>query len=116
MILQNSKSDKGFKKKFTKNTENVYSKVCFNLNSMDNLDLTLITGNAWFLDSVAVFDMLSKKIYEFVCKRWLSGVDGDHKTYRDLLLDRERAFIQGPEDFKYMSDEELVNFICFPAI
>lgn len=55
-------------------------------------------SNAWFLESVAVFDMLSKKIYEFVCKRWLSGVDGDHKTYRDLLVDRERAFIQALEE------------------
>lgn len=55
-------------------------------------------SNAWFLESVTVFDMLSKKIYEFVCKRWLSGVDGDHKTYRDLLVDRERAFIQALEE------------------
>nr|XP_022314646.1 uncharacterized protein LOC111119100 isoform X9 [Crassostrea virginica] len=55
-------------------------------------------SNAWFLESVTVFDMLSKKIYEFVCDRWLSGADGDHKTYRHLLVDRDRAFIQALEE------------------
>lgn len=60
---------------------------------MDNFDLILIIGNVWFLELVAVFDMFSKKIYEFVCKRWLFGVDGDYKTYRDLFVDRERVFI-----------------------
>lgn len=78
--------------------------------------MLLISGNAWFLESVTVFDMLSKKIYEFVCDRWLSGADGDHKTYRHLLVDRDRAFIQGLHDIENMSDEELVHFICFPAI
>ena len=78
--------------------------------------MLLILGNAWFLESVTVFDMLSKKIYEFVCDRWLSGADGDHKTYRHLLVDRDRAFIQGLHDIENMSDEDLVHFICFPAI
>ncbi|XP_062614958.1 uncharacterized protein LOC134276712 isoform X2 [Saccostrea cucullata] len=55
-------------------------------------------SNAWFLESVTVFDMLSKKIYEFVCDRWLSGVDGDRKTYRELIVDRDRAFIQALQE------------------
>ncbi|KAK3090360.1 hypothetical protein FSP39_011188 [Pinctada imbricata] len=55
-------------------------------------------SNAWFLEGVTVYDMRDKRIYEFVCERWLSGADGDRRTYRDLEVDRERAFIQALEE------------------
>ncbi|XP_048761904.2 uncharacterized protein LOC125670652 isoform X3 [Ostrea edulis] len=76
-------------------------------------------SNAWFLESVTVFDMHSKKIYEFVCDRWLSGVDGDHKTYRDLLVDRDRAFIQALEEESeddHKSDRSLKMRSPSPAV
>ena len=73
------------------------------------------SGNAWYLEGVTVYDMHDKRIYEFACQQWLSGADGDKKTYRDLEVDRERGFIQGVEDIQELTDDELINFICYPA-
>ena len=70
-----------------------------NLNLSATLLLTIlnycISGYAWFLDGVSVYDMFDKRIYEFQCNKWLSGQDGDKKIYRDLKLDRERGFVDG---------------------
>lgn len=48
---------------------------------------------AWYLDKITVYDMNDKRIYDFPCERWLSGQDDDHRTYRVLPVDRERAFV-----------------------
>ncbi|KAJ8319012.1 hypothetical protein KUTeg_004103 [Tegillarca granosa] len=53
---------------------------------------------AWFLEGVTVYDMYSKKIYDFKCEQWLSGQDGDRKTYRILPCDRDRAFLEEYDD------------------
>ena len=50
---------------------------------------------AWFLENVMIYDMNDKCIYDFPCERWLSGQDDDHRTYRTLLVDRQRAFVDG---------------------
>ncbi|CAL1542634.1 unnamed protein product [Lymnaea stagnalis] len=50
---------------------------------------------AWYLEGVTVYDMHAKRIFQFPCERWLSGQDGDKKTYRILQVDREREFING---------------------
>ena len=42
-----------------------------------------------------MYDMLSKRIHEFACDQWLSGQDGDRRTYREIPCDRDRAFIEG---------------------
>ena len=52
-------------------------------------------GYAWFLEGVTVYDMHGKRIFQFPCERWLSGQDGDKRTYRILQVDRERDFIDG---------------------
>jgi len=52
-------------------------------------------GYAWYLDGVSVYDMNAKRIYEFKCNSWLSGRDGDRKTYKTLTMDCERAFVEG---------------------
>ncbi|KAK3584998.1 hypothetical protein CHS0354_037371 [Potamilus streckersoni] len=49
---------------------------------------------AWFLEGVTVYDMYDKKIYDFNCNQWLSGTDGDRKTYRVLEIEMERSFIE----------------------
>ncbi|KAL3875518.1 hypothetical protein ACJMK2_033463 [Sinanodonta woodiana] len=48
---------------------------------------------AWFLEGVTVYDMYDKKIYDFTCNKWLSGTEGDRKTYRVLEIEMERSFI-----------------------
>ncbi|KAK7508018.1 hypothetical protein BaRGS_00000983 [Batillaria attramentaria] len=52
---------------------------------------------AWFLEKVTMYDMNDKRIYDFPCERWLSGQDDDHRTYRMLPVDRERAFVDALE-------------------
>ncbi|XP_052267057.1 uncharacterized protein LOC127868927 isoform X5 [Dreissena polymorpha] len=49
---------------------------------------------AWYVDSVSVSDMHDKRIYDFPCHTWLSGRDGDKKTYKEFTLDGERAFVE----------------------
>ena len=49
---------------------------------------------AWFLENVTVYDMKSKRVYDFICNKWLSGQDGDRKTYRDIQMSNDRAFIE----------------------
>lgn len=49
---------------------------------------------AWFLESVTIFDMKDKRVYDFICNKWLSGQDGDKKTYRILPMSNDRAFIE----------------------
>lgn len=49
---------------------------------------------AWFLESVTIYDMKSKRVYDFICNKWLSGQDGDRKTYRVLQMTNDRAFIE----------------------
>lgn len=39
--------------------------------------------------------MYNKQIFQFPCEMWLSGQDGDKKTYKILQADRERDFIDG---------------------
>ncbi|RUS81073.1 hypothetical protein EGW08_011159 [Elysia chlorotica] len=53
---------------------------------------------AWFLEGVTVYDMHGKRIFQFPCERWLSGQDGDKRTYRILQVDRERDFIDALND------------------
>ncbi|GFN96369.1 ankyrin-3 [Plakobranchus ocellatus] len=53
---------------------------------------------AWYLEGVTVYDMLGKHIFQFPCERWLSGQDGDKRTYRILPVDRERDFIDALND------------------
>lgn len=57
--------------------------------------MLLFSDYAWFLESVTIYDMKDKRIYEFPCGRWLSGQDDDQRTYRVLPVDRERAFVTG---------------------
>jgi hypothetical protein len=38
--------------------------------------------------------MKSKRVYDFICNKWLSGQDGDRKTYRDIQMSNDRAFIE----------------------
>ncbi|KAH9502571.1 hypothetical protein Btru_069032 [Bulinus truncatus] len=49
---------------------------------------------AWYLEGVTVYDMHAKRIFQFPCERWLSGQDGDKKTYRILEVDKERHFME----------------------
>lgn len=58
---------------------------------------------AWYLDGVSVYDMNDKRIYEFKCDTWLSGRDGDRKTYKELVLDSDRAFVEAYDDVKARS-------------
>ncbi|XP_063445520.1 uncharacterized protein LOC134725544 isoform X2 [Mytilus trossulus] len=58
---------------------------------------------AWFLESVTIYDMRDKRVYDFPCSQWLSGQDGDRNTYRVLPLTNDRAFI---EKFEEESDSE----------
>ncbi|XP_064609567.1 uncharacterized protein LOC135473625 isoform X2 [Liolophura sinensis] len=53
---------------------------------------------AWFLEGVTVEDTVDKRVYECPCERWLSGQDGDKKTYRVLPVDRDRALIKDSDD------------------
>ncbi|GFR72111.1 ankyrin-3 [Elysia marginata] len=57
-----------------------------------------IDGYAWYLEGVTVYDMHGKRIFQFPCERWLSGQDGDKRTYRMLQVDRERDFIDALND------------------
>ena len=52
-------------------------------------------GFAWFMDSVTIYDMNDKKIFDFPCEKWFSGQDDDHRTYRHLPVDRVRSFVDG---------------------
>ena len=60
--------------------------------------------------------MFDKRIYEFRCNSWLSGQDGDRKTYRDLKMDRERGFVEGKSDildcYKLLSEALDKTFLC----
>lgn len=76
-------------------------------------------GYAWYLDGVSVYDMTDKRIYEFKCDAWLSGRDGDRQTYKDLLLDCERAFVEGMMFFvpystscKQLMKNNIIWFMC----
>ncbi|KAL8607363.1 hypothetical protein ACOMHN_039513 [Nucella lapillus] len=52
---------------------------------------------AWYLESVTIYDMDDKRIYDFPCEQWLSGQDDDQRTYRVLPVDRQRAFVDALE-------------------
>ncbi|CAG5124354.1 unnamed protein product [Candidula unifasciata] len=52
---------------------------------------------AWFLENVAVYDMHTRRVYQFPCGQWLSGQDGDKKTYRILEADSEQKFTEAPD-------------------
>ncbi|XP_013083774.2 uncharacterized protein LOC106068824 isoform X3 [Biomphalaria glabrata] len=60
---------------------------------------------AWYLEGVTVFDIYAKQIFQFPCERWLSGQDGDKKTYRILDVDKERDFMEALDRIKSKSSQ-----------
>ena len=44
---------------------------------------------------VTIYDLLDRKVYDFPFNCWLSGKDGDHKTYQTLFPDQQRVLGDG---------------------
>ncbi|XP_059149333.1 uncharacterized protein LOC131936390 isoform X2 [Physella acuta] len=64
---------------------------------------------AWYLEGVTIYDMYNKQIFQFPCEMWLSGQDGDKKTYKILQADRERDFIDALDDRLGPTPRDQVN-------
>ncbi|XP_071107718.1 uncharacterized protein [Haliotis cracherodii] len=81
---------------FQKNKEDLFMLAAHHVGRLGKIKIghdRVELSNAWFLDSVSVYDMHDKRIYEFPCNQWLSEHDGDRRTYRVLPVDRDRGFI-----------------------
>ncbi|XP_067673768.1 uncharacterized protein [Haliotis asinina] len=99
MVLGTGDS-KNHKVAFQKNKEDLFILAAHHVGTLRKIKIghdRVELSNAWFLDSVSVYDMHDKRIYEFPCHQWLSEHDGDHRTYRVLPMDRDRAFIDALE-------------------
>ncbi|XP_046583489.1 LOW QUALITY PROTEIN: uncharacterized protein LOC124290730 [Haliotis rubra] len=91
---------KNHKVAFQKNKEDLFILAAHHVGRLRKIKIghdRVELSNAWFLDSVSVYDMHDKRIYEFPCNQWLSEHDGDRHTYRVLPMDRDRAFIDALE-------------------
>ncbi|XP_041363936.1 uncharacterized protein LOC121379401 isoform X2 [Gigantopelta aegis] len=106
IVLKESKRNKI---KFQKGKEDLFNIACHHVGKLRKIkighDYTELSY-AWFLEGVSVYDMLTKRIHEFPCDQWLSGQDGDRRTYRELQCDRDRAIIEALKSEENLLDPQ----------